>query len=597
MQLTSPSRRALGLLAAGTLGAGTFVVGVGGVATAATLTTNGAITVPANSCYVSFVVNGASGGSAGTGVGGLGATMSIDDVVLFPGDEFFVEVGAAGTTTGGAGASGANGGNGGASGAGGGGATALYSGDSAAGDVLAIAGGGGGAGAGGNGGDADSPADGLPDIGGGDAAYGDVPGAGGSATAGGTDGGDGGLTGGNGAETFGGGGGGGWAGGGGGASDGVTGAGGGGGSSYLDNANTVGTAAGPGAGSVEYTFETCAVPNAPDLTLDGVGDETATISFWPAYVDEMDPVSAVTGWEYTVDGGTPMPLAITSGSGDDLHTATIEGLTNGTAQQIRVHATSASGDGVPSNAVSATPYQPAGAPTAVVFTTGPSQVNVTWEPPTDAGTYPITGYQVILGYSDGESGGYRVACETDAAGRSCLGGAQAGLDYTLSVVAVSGDMAGTPFQVQTGVIPAAAVPTEVPTASAPLTTTKTSIVAGQEVTLKGDGYLPGSTVTLLIYSEPQVLTTVVVGEDGTFEVTVTVPAGLAAGRHSLVASGVDTTGALRYLRMDVDVSASGAQLANTGFSAFGPLAGGLTAVLLGAGLLVATRRRPAVAAN
>ena len=115
--------------------------------------------------------------------------------------------------------------------------------------------------------------------------------------------------------------------------------------------------------------------------------------------------------------------------------------------------------------------------------------------------------------------------------------------------------------------------------------------------VSGTGYLPGSTVTVLTHSSPQVLTTVVADPSGNFTVTVTVPAGLAAGQHTLVASGVDTLGNDRFTTLAVTVSAAGtASLAYTGADVGLPAIGGLAAVALGAGLIVVRRRAAASAA-
>jgi titin len=111
------------------------------------------------------------------------------------------------------------------------------------------------------------------------------------------------------------------------------------------------------------------------------------------------------------------------------------------------------------------------------------------------------------------------------------------------------------------------------------------------MTISGSGYAPNSTVTLAIYSTPQVLTTVVTDASGNFTATVTVPAGLAAGNHTLVASGVDSSGNVRYVNLAVTVSGSGAAtLAYTGADVALPAIGGLAAVALGAGLIVVRRR-------
>ena len=73
---------------------------------------------------------------------------------------------------------------------------------------------------------------------------------------------------------------------------------------------------------------------------------------------------------------------------------------------------------------------------------------------------------------------------------------------------------------------------------------------------------------------------------------MTVPDGLHAGEHSLVVSGLDPSGNPRYLRTDVTVSGVvGGVLAYTGAEVVGPAIGGLAAVVVGSGLLVASRRR------
>jgi titin len=87
---------------------------------------------------------------------------------------------------------------------------------------------------------------------------------------------------------------------------------------------------------------------------------------------------------------------------------------------------------------------------------------------------------------------------------------------------------------------------------------------------------------------------------------VGVPAGLEAGHHTLVASGLDTSGTLRYLTLPVQVPAKAREkstgndgstgsgtLAYTGFDLIAPLTGGGAAVVLGAGLMVLARRRKA----
>ena len=121
-----------------------------------------------------------------------------------------------------------------------------------------------------------------------------------------------------------------------------------------------------------------------------------------------------------------------------------------------------------------------------------------------------------------------------------------------------------------------------------------TVAPGKTITVTGTGYAPGSSVSVVIYSTPQVLTTIVADASGNFTVEVTVPAGLAAGSHTLVASGVDANGVLRYVTLPVTVTSAGsAQLAYTGADVLLPALGGLAAVVVGAGLIVVRRRSAA----
>jgi titin len=89
------------------------------------------------------------------------------------------------------------------------------------------------------------------------------------------------------------------------------------------------------------------------------------------------------------------------------------------------------------------------------------------------------------------------------------------------------------------------VPARPPASALDLSTTEGAIstaAPGQEIVLVGRGFAPYSTVTLVIYSTPRVLGTVVADGDGNFEDPVRVPADLAAGVHTILATGVDPDG-------------------------------------------------------
>jgi titin len=225
-------------------------------------------------------------------------------------------------------------------------------------------------------------------------------------------------------------------------------------------------------------------------------------------------------------------------------------------------------------------------------------VTIDWTPPSAPGTFPLAGYEAVLMASFEERGGPIYTCEADPDVRSCTVPAMPG-DYSYVAVVYAVDAEGNrsePNGAEIGVVPAPdGVPASDGTLSAPPATTG-GVEAGEQVTFSGSGYAPDSPVTLLVYSEPQVLGTVMTDADGAFTATVTLPEGLAAGRHTLVAAGLDPSGEMRYLTLPITVTAeAGAvgELAATGAEVAGPAIGGLAAVVLGSGLLVASRRRAA----
>jgi LPXTG-motif cell wall-anchored protein len=346
-------------------------------------------------------------------------------------------------------------------------------------------------------------------------------------------------------------------------------------------------------------------PNAP--TIEAIeGQDGALLVFLtandPADDDLVTPWAET--WEYSVDGGTSFGDAPDAGFDNGFDAVVVvEDLVNGEEYDVVVRGVD--GDGVTgewSEPMSGTPYVGPSAPGNPVVTVGPASVTVSWTAATQ-GTFPITGY-VVGSYVDaGESGGNAQICETNAATLSCTAPVTPGYKYSIYVYAVDSKGNGgadSEVAAKTVAIPAAAVPASVPAKSGDLKLaagSSSTVAPGKKVTVSGTGYAPGSTVSVVIYSTPQVLTTVVADASGNFTVEVTIPAGLAAGNHTLVASGVDGSGVLRYVTLPVTVSAtgtaavSGAKLANTGADVTVPALGGIATLGLGAGLIVLSRRR------
>ena len=376
-----------------------------------------------------------------------------------------------------------------------------------------------------------------------------------------------------------------------------------------------GTTGGPGGGVVEYPFDAtdvlqqpassgpeisgtvqpCVAPGVPSFEENiGAGDGQLAIQ-WHAPIGGEVPAET---YEYRLNGGAWTTIT-------DVHTVdgrlstTLTDLTNGTDYTIELRAVSAEGvAGEASIERTATPFKAAGAPTDVAVTTGPSSLTVTWGAAPSGGP-PISAYKVELPWSRGESGGATLFCETDAAGRSCTAKVAPGTAHDVVVYAVDAQgHQGEWARATSGVVPVSAT---VPTSNGDLTAaagSTDSVTPGKKVTVTGTGYLPNSTVTLLVYSEPQVLTTVVTDNTGSFTVEVTVPAGLPEGHHTLVASGVDASGAAYSTTLPITVvggTTGAGGLAYTGADIALPMTGGLAALVVGTGLLVVSRRRRATA--
>ncbi len=259
--------------------------------------------------------------------------------------------------------------------------------------------------------------------------------------------------------------------------------------------------------------------------------------------------SPITGYEYSIDGGLTWQPLTTTASGSDL-AGTITGLTPGTQYPVTLRVVNAVGAGTAVEVTHVTTV-PA-TPTAPTATPGRASALVTWP---KSGTGTVTGYTVYANPGP-------ATCTTSSADdTSCVIGATNEVVYTYTVVANSpagpsaASVASNPVVASAPVVPATA-PTSAPTT---LTTTDgvlTQVRPGQQVTVLGEGFLPYSSVTIIVYSSPIVLGTAVADGAGAFVKTVTVPADLEVGSHNLVASGVDLAGKTHLIRMPVTVAAA-----------------------------------------
>jgi Fibronectin type III domain len=152
---------------------------------------------------------------------------------------------------------------------------------------------------------------------------------------------------------------------------------------------------------------------------------------------------------YVVEGGpSPSGTGIQESVGGD--TATLSGLTNGTAYSFRVHAQNAFGDGPVATATvtprgSGTTTQNGGgtsqgtgsvpgAPTGLTTSSGDGFIALSWSAPASTGGSAITGYHVYLGFSSSFTGAREF---TTSSPSFRLTDAQNGSMYFIKVTAVN----------------------------------------------------------------------------------------------------------------------------------------------------------------
>lgn len=96
-----------------------------------------------------------------------------------------------------------------------------------------------------------------------------------------------------------------------------------------------------------------------------------------------------------------------------------------------------------------------------------------------------------------------------------------------------------------------------PTCPAPpgLTVSDDTLVAGQSFTATARGFRPGTLVTFTI--DGVVLGTAIADAQGVASATLTIPAGIGAGRRTLVATGIGADGRPLVLSLVITIAAAG----------------------------------------
>ncbi|WP_433056963.1 fibronectin type III domain-containing protein [Dactylosporangium sp. CS-033363] len=338
-----------------------------------------------------------------------------------------------------------------------------------------------------------------------------------------------------------------------------------------------GAGSGP-ASSASAALSAVEAPGAPTIASIVPGDGTATVT-WTA---GSPAGGGITYHATAVPVGASSPRPECQVAAPAL-SCTIAGLDNGTQYTITVVASGAV-DSLPSAAVTGTPSIAPSAPTVTVDA-GTASIAVHWT--AGAAGSGIAGY--VATATPGPAG-----CETGPTGTGCVLGAVAGTPVTVTVIAkgtFGRDSAAATSPSVTATAPS--LPATAPAANAALTTDRGDIdtaAPGERITVLGHGFAPHSTVTIALYSTAKLLAAAVADANGDVRQPVTVPAGLAAGEHRLVALGVDANGVPHTLALAVTVPAASSALPVTGLALTTMAMAGLGALGAGTVLRLAGRR-------
>lgn len=335
---------------------------------------------------------------------------------------------------------------------------------------------------------------------------------------------------------------------------------------------TVQAANGASITSVLNTIVVVGPPSNPRLPTAIAGIGQASIQ-WQAPIS--DGGATVTGYIVTASNGMTCQTAGLS--------CTISGLTPGIPYTFSVVATNQYGNSpTATTLVNTTVVGPPTAPTAGAGSSGGWQIALSWTPPSNVGGSPVTSYLVTA--SNGQT------CSSPDL--SCVvTGLTPGVSYTFTVVAINAYGASQPLTVAGSFVPVSAIDVAPPTPPATASelqlslgvNTTTNARAGEPVLVEGAGFAPDSLVQVFVYSTPTYLGTGTVRPDGSFSFSLPLPPGIAAGQHTVVASGFDSSGGVKYAKAPIRVASDG-DLASTGATTIGPIV--IAAAFLGAGALV-----------
>jgi hypothetical protein len=258
---------------------------------------------------------------------------------------------------------------------------------------------------------------------------------------------------------------------------------------------------GPGVGPLEpnpWSGAPASVPGAPVIGAATAGNAAASVSWTPPVSDGGSPI---TGFTVTaLDGAGNVAGTVTVAG--NVTTATVTGLTNGTAVTLQVAASNPLGTGPASgtsNAVTPAGAAP-GAPTIGSATAGSNTASVGWTPPVFDGGSPITGYTIIALDAAGATAATVFA--TAPAATATVTGLTNGQSYRLQVSASNAAGSG-PFSAPSATVTPATVP-GAPVIGTPIAGNASALVSWARPTSDGGSAITGYSVRVFDAANVQV---------------------------------------------------------------------------------------------